>query len=100
MVSQVPRDLEDCNLKRAINTKSADFTEAVSVEQTNHNYLCHVSKVPRDVVDRNLKRATDAKSADFTEAVYECYGAGATGFVVEALTDNLNRAAAEVRYPD
>lgn len=60
----------------------------------------HVSQVPRDVVDRNLKRATDAKSADFTEAVYECYGAGATGFVVEALTDNLNRAAAEVHHSD
>lgn len=59
--------------------------------------IARAAQVPRDVVDRNLKRATDAKSADFSEAVYECYGAGATGFVVEALTDNLNRAAAEVR---
>lgn len=59
--------------------------------------FARAAQVPRDVVDRNLKRATDSKSADFTEALYECYGPGATGFVIEALTDNLNRAAAEVR---
>ena len=53
--------------------------------------------MPREIVDRNLKRATDGKAADFAEVVYECYGAGASGFVIEALTDNVNRSAADVR---
>lgn len=57
----------------------------------------HVAlQVPKDIVDRNLKRAADAKAADFTEIVYECYGHGKSGFVIEALTDNVNRSATNV----
>ena len=53
--------------------------------------------VPKDLVDRNIKRATDSKQADFMELTYEAYGHGGVGIVMEVLTDNVNRAAAEAR---
>lgn len=31
------------------------------------------------------------------QVTYEAYGAGGTGFILECLTDNLNRSASEVR---
>ena len=53
--------------------------------------------VPKEIVERNLKRASESKQASFTEVVYEAYGAGGLGLVVEGLTDNVNRAAAEIK---
>ncbi|KAG1678986.1 hypothetical protein FOA52_013049 [Chlamydomonas sp. UWO 241] len=53
--------------------------------------------VPRDIVDRNLKRASDSKQADYTEIWYEAYGPGGTGFIIQCLTDNLNRSASDIK---
>lgn len=55
------------------------------------------ANLPVEIIERNLKKADDKSSADFIECVYEAYGVGGTGFIIEALTDNVNRAAAEVR---
>ena len=52
---------------------------------------------PKDLIDRNIKKASDKNQADFQETVYEAYGPGGCGFIIEGLTDNLNRAAADVR---
>eukprot|EP00850_Spirogloea_muscicola_P015222 SM000115S23901 [mRNA] locus=s115:159824:168761:+ [translate_table: standard] len=53
--------------------------------------------VPRDVIDRNLKRASEKGQAAFEEVTYEVYGYGGVGLVLEVLTDNMNRAAANIR---
>lgn len=53
--------------------------------------------IPRDIIERNLKKAADKSQADFSELCYEAYGPGGTGFVVECLTDNLNRTASDVK---
>lgn len=53
--------------------------------------------VPKEIVERNLKRASETKQQSFSEVVYEAYGAGGLGLVVEGLTDNVNRAAAEIK---
>ena len=54
------------------------------------------AQVPADIIDRNLKKGSESK-ADYQEMLYEAYGIGGTGFIIEALTDNVNRTAAEVR---
>jgi YebC/PmpR family DNA-binding regulatory protein len=54
------------------------------------------AQVPADIIERNLKKGSESKS-DYQEMVYEAYGLGGTGFIIEALTDNVNRTAAEVR---
>ena len=53
--------------------------------------------VKRDIVDRNIKAASEGKDgADFKELTYELYGHGGAGFIVNALSDNNNRAFNDV----
>ncbi|SCA64383.1 Probable transcriptional regulatory protein pc1328 [Chlamydiales bacterium SCGC AB-751-O23] len=53
--------------------------------------------MPNDNIDRNIKKATSADQADYSEVVYELYGHGGVGLIVETLTDNKNRIASEIR---
>ncbi|CAG9463581.1 unnamed protein product [Pedinophyceae sp. YPF-701] len=52
---------------------------------------------PKDIIDRNLSRSKDKSGADFQEVTYEAYGPGGSGFIVESLTDNVNRTASDVK---
>ena len=52
--------------------------------------------VTKDVVERNIKRAMDADTSDYKELVYEGYGHGGVGFIVNCLSDNTNRAGETV----
>lgn len=54
--------------------------------------------MPVDNIDRAIKKATDAGNADnFEEIRYEGYGPGGVAVIVECLSDNRNRTAADVR---
>ena len=55
--------------------------------------------MPADNIDRAIKKgAGEIEGVTFEEVVYEGYAAGGVGLVVMALTDNKNRAAAEIRH--
>jgi YebC/PmpR family DNA-binding regulatory protein len=55
--------------------------------------------MPADNIDRAVKKgAGELEGAIFEEIVYEGYASGGIGLVVLVLTDNKNRAAAEVRH--
>ncbi|MBE2275862.1 MAG: YebC/PmpR family DNA-binding transcriptional regulator [Rhodobacteraceae bacterium] len=53
--------------------------------------------MPKDVIDRAIKKSLMGDANDYTEIRYEGYGAGGIAVIVEALTDNLNRTASNVR---
>jgi YebC/PmpR family DNA-binding regulatory protein len=53
--------------------------------------------MPKDVIDRAIKKSQMGDGADYTEIRYEGYGANGIAIIVEALTDNLNRTASNVR---
>ena len=55
--------------------------------------------VPADNIDRAIKRGSGelGDAAAYEEIMYEAYGQGGVAILVECLTDNRNRAAAEVR---
>ncbi|MGA0540897.1 YebC/PmpR family DNA-binding transcriptional regulator [Neotabrizicola sp. VNH66] len=53
--------------------------------------------MPKDVIDRAIKKSQMGDANDYTEIRYEGYGAGGIAVIVEALTDNLNRTASNVR---
>jgi len=53
--------------------------------------------MPKDNIERAIKKSTAADAAALEEIRYEGFGAGGVGVIVEALTDNRNRAASEVR---
>ena len=56
------------------------------------------ANMPRDNIERAIKRATASGEGDAYEEIrYEGFGPGGVGVIVEALTDNRNRTAAEIR---
>ncbi len=56
------------------------------------------ANMPKDTVERAIKRGGgDADGDQFDEVRYEGYAPGGVAVIVEALTDNRNRTAAEVR---
>ena len=56
------------------------------------------NNMPNDTIDRGIKRAAgDAGSVNYEHVTYEGYGPGGVAFIVEALTDNKNRTASNVR---
>lgn len=55
------------------------------------------ANLPNDSVERNIKKASSAETQDYVEVVYELYGYGGVGLIVDAMTDNKNRTASEMR---
>ncbi|HEY1560827.1 MAG TPA: YebC/PmpR family DNA-binding transcriptional regulator [Caulobacteraceae bacterium] len=53
--------------------------------------------MPRDNIERAIKKAQGGDLDALEEIRYEGFGPGGAGLIVEALTDNRNRAAANVR---
>ncbi|HEX6978045.1 MAG TPA: YebC/PmpR family DNA-binding transcriptional regulator [Alphaproteobacteria bacterium] len=54
--------------------------------------------MPKDTIERAIKRGSGAESGEnYEEVRYEGYGPGGVAIIVEALTDNRNRTASEVR---
>ncbi|KZD11990.1 YebC/PmpR family DNA-binding transcriptional regulator [Oceanibaculum pacificum] len=60
--------------------------------------LGRANNMPNDNINRAIKKGTGGDGdADYVEMRYEGYGPGGVAVIVEALTDNRNRTAAEVR---
>jgi YebC/PmpR family DNA-binding regulatory protein len=56
--------------------------------------------MPKDTIDRAIAKGSgaDADASQFENVVYEGYGPSGVAVIVEALTDNRNRTAGEVRH--
>ena len=56
------------------------------------------NNMPNDTIERGLKKAAgDVNSVNYEQVTYEGYGPSGIAIIVEALTDNKNRTAANVR---
>jgi YebC/PmpR family DNA-binding regulatory protein len=56
------------------------------------------ANMPKDTVDRAIKKATGgAGGEDYADVRYEGYGPAGVAIIVEALTDNRNRTASDIR---
>ncbi len=53
--------------------------------------------VPKDVIDRAIKKSQAGDGDDYEEIRYEGYGPNGVAVIVEAMTDNRNRTASNVR---
>ncbi len=51
----------------------------------------------KDSIERAVKKASGSESENYDEIRYEGYGPGGVAVIVEALTDNRNRAASDIR---
>ena len=55
------------------------------------------SSVPKDVIERAIKKSQGGDAENYDEIRYEGYAPGGVALIVEALTDNRNRTASNVR---
>ena len=56
------------------------------------------NNMPNDTIDRSIKKAAgDANAVNYESITYEGYGPSGVAIIVEALTDNKNRTASNVR---
>lgn len=56
------------------------------------------NNMPNDTIERSIKKAAgDANAVNYESVTYEGYGPNGTAIIVEALTDNKNRTASNVR---
>jgi YebC/PmpR family DNA-binding regulatory protein len=51
----------------------------------------------RDAIERAVKKASGSDSENYDEIRYEGYGPGGTAIIIEAMTDNRNRTASDIR---
>ena len=59
---------------------------------------CKANNMPNDTIDRsNKKAAGGVEDVEYENVTYEAYGPNGVAVIVEVLTDNRNRAAANVR---
>jgi len=57
------------------------------------------ANMPRDTIDRAVKRGAGGSEGErYDEIRYEGYGPGGTAVMVDCMTDNRNRTAAEIRH--
>ncbi len=57
------------------------------------------ANMPKDNIERAIKRGSgEIKGEDLQEYIYEGYGAQGTAIIVQALTDNRNRAVSDIRH--
>ena len=56
------------------------------------------ANMPKANIERAIARASDKSAAALIEEVYEAYGPGGVGIVIEVATDNKNRTLPEVRH--
>jgi YebC/PmpR family DNA-binding regulatory protein len=73
---------------------SANFTLRLAIEKARGQNM------PKENIERAVKRGTGelAEGGQLEEMMYEGYGPGGSAVLVQILTDNRNRAAAEVRH--
>jgi len=55
------------------------------------------ANVPKDNIERAIRRGSGSEGESYEEVRYEGYGPGGVALIVETLTDNRNRTAADVR---
>ncbi len=58
-----------------------------------------MANMPKDNVERAIKKGTgELEGTTYSELTYEAYGAGGVAILIDVLTDNKNRTAAELRH--
>ena len=60
---------------------------------------CKANNMPNDNIDRSIKKAAgEGNTANYEDITYEGYGPNGVAIIIEAMTDNRNRTAGDVRH--
>jgi YebC/PmpR family DNA-binding regulatory protein len=97
---------QDSKRAKRFNKLAREITVAVKQGMPDPQYnprlraalaAARVQNMPKDRIDRAIKQASGAEGAVYEAVRYEGYGPGGVALIVESLTDNRNRTAADVR---
>ena len=56
------------------------------------------ANVPSDNIERAIKKGTGGEGGEMEQITYEAYGPGGCALIIEALTENRNKAAQEIKH--
>eukprot|EP00871_Galdieria_phlegrea_P001260 jgi/Galph1/2134/GphlegSOOS_G806.1 len=70
-------------------TTNKDLQDALELAK-KHNY-------PKENIQRSISRALNSKEVDLKRMVFELYGVGGVGILVNVCTDNVNRISSDIR---
>lgn len=97
---------QDAKRARAFSKLAREITVAakLGMPDPNHNPRLRAAilgaravQMPKDNIDRAIKKAAGTDMENFEELRYEGFGPGGVAIIVEALSDNRNRTASDVR---
>jgi YebC/PmpR family DNA-binding regulatory protein len=97
---------QDSKRARAFSKLAREITVAakMGMPDPNHNPRLRAAimsaralQMPKDNIDRAIKKASGSDTDNYEEVRYEGFGPGGVALIVEALTDNRNRSASNVR---
>ncbi len=103
---QFRKDRQDAARSKLFSKFSRDITLAARQglpDQAANSRLrlaianARAESMPRDNIERAIKKAQGGEADTYEEIRYEGFGPGGVALIVEVLTDNRNRAAANVR---
>ena len=104
--SQIKRTkgASDAKRSQAFGKLSRMISTQVKMAHGDRNSTAVISAIekaraadmPNDTIERAVSKATEAKELETIH--YEAYGPGGVGIIIEALTDNRNKAAQEIRH--
>lgn len=80
-----------------VAAKSGLPDPAMNARLRNAIIAARAVNTPKDNIERAIKKAEGGGDENYDEVRYEGYGPGGVAVIVEALTDNRNRTASEVR---
>src|SRR6476619_7257918 len=81
-----------------ISAKEGGGNPDMNLKLANAILDARAESVPNDNITRSIKRGTgELEGISYEQVTYEGYGPGGVAFMIDALTDNKNRSAAEMR---
>jgi YebC/PmpR family DNA-binding regulatory protein len=97
---------QDAMRARLFAKLAREITVAAKIGQPDPNFnprlrlaiqAARAENMPKDNIERAVKKAQGGDAENYDEVRYEGYGPGGIALIVEALTDNRNRTASEIR---
>ena len=83
----------------AIAVKAGGPDPALNAKLRDVVSKAKANNMPNDNIQRSIKKAAgEGQGENYKEVTYEGYGPAGTAMIVECITDNLNRTAADVRH--
>ena len=58
----------------------------------------HKANMPKDKIEKAVAKGTTSEAGDMESITYESYGPGGAAIIIDALTDNRNRTAQEIKH--